>query len=419
MFSTAKDKAIRLFLLIMVFSMTTPAYCEEKMGLPENRVIELINILKEKGILTEDEAKRLVEKSVKLEEKKRGEERMDMETLLSKRAPVLRPADGLTFQPGIRVQPRYIYDEGTNNNDMMIRRTRLKAKGDAYEMVKYYLEWKIDNVGQEGKTATAKVESAFIDIPYNPSLNMRVGLYDAPFSRDALTSDSKLLLMDRSMIYDEITKVGLTDNTYGLLLYGRPYGGSVEYSFGLFDNDTYDSDTNDLMWGGRFAVNLFDKPKVGYADYQGSYIGEGKRLSIGANYERLEDITSGGATFDLSAWGIDLFGNYEALTLQAEYDRFEKEYLHQKDVEGYGWYIQGGYLLPLEYKGARFEVGLRHQHLDPDTDTSRDKKKWTTLGLNSYIRGHTLKVQVDYTFKDEEGQEIDNDTFMVQGQLDF
>lgn len=320
---------------------------------------------------------------------------------------------GITFKPGLRIQPRYTFDEGTNNNDMMIRRTRLKAEGEAYDKVKYKFEWKLDNVGEEGKTPQVIAETVFIESLFNPAINMRIGLYDAPFSRVALTSDSKLLLIEYPIVYEELKKLGITDNTYGMLLYGRPYKGLIEYSFGVFDNDKFEKETKELMLGGRFVVNLFDGPEVGYADYKGSYIGEGRRLSIGGNYEKLGNITSGGKRFDISAWGIDLFSNYESLSMQAEYDQFEK------DIKGYGWYVQGGYLLPLEYRGSKFEMALRYQIFEPDTGISGDNFRRTTIGFNSYINGHNLKIQMAYTFKDEEGQKVANNTFMLQGQLDF
>ncbi len=324
---------------------------------------------------------------------------------------VLTPVEGITFKPGFRIQPRYSYDNGAN--DMMMRRTRLKAEGDAFGKVKYKFEWKLDNVGQEGKTANVIAETVFIAYLFNPALNISVGLYDAPFSRDALTSDSKLLLMDYSLIYDKLKEFGITDNTYGLLLYGRPYEGFMEYSIGVFDSNIFDKESKELMWGGRCVINLLDGPKVDYADYRGSYIGEGRRLNIGVNYERLGNIISGGKQFDLSAWGLDIFGNYKPFTMQAEYGRFKK------DIEGDGWYVQGGYLMPLEYSGTKIEVAFRYQSIDPNTNISMDKLRWTTIGFNFYIKGHNLKIQTDYTFKEEEGQGVDNDTFMVQGQLDF
>lgn len=64
-------------------------------------------------------------------------------------------------------------------------------------------------------------------------------------------------------------------------------------------------------------------------------------------------------------------------------------------------------------------MASRYQSIDSNTNTSGDKLRWTTVGLNFYIKGHNLKIQTDYTFKEEEGQGVDNDTFMVQGQLDF
>ena len=54
------------------------------------------------------------------------------------------------------------------------------------------------------------------------NVNLRAGLYDFVFSRDALTSDSKLLLMDRSLIKDALTVLGFADNTVGVLVHGRP-----------------------------------------------------------------------------------------------------------------------------------------------------------------------------------------------------
>jgi len=69
---------------------------------------------------------------------------------------------------------------------------------------------------------------------YNQAGSFQTGLFDDVFSRNALTSDSKLLLMDRSKIKDELTVIGITDNTVGILFHGRPYDGHLSYGFGVF-----------------------------------------------------------------------------------------------------------------------------------------------------------------------------------------
>ena len=148
---------------------------------------------------------------------------------------------GLTFQPGYRIQTRYAYDFQSKINDIMLRRVRLKAKGNAFGIAKFYVEVKIDNTAQEGKTPKAKAESVFLDFKLHPALNLRIGLYDVPFTRSLLTSDSKLLFMNRSIITNKLAKFGLVDNTEGILLFGRPFGGFIEYSFGIFDNEVFET----------------------------------------------------------------------------------------------------------------------------------------------------------------------------------
>ena len=84
------------------------------------------------------------------------------------------------------------------------------------------------------------------------------------------------------------------------------------------------------------------------------------------------------------------------------------------DIQGYGWYVQGGYLC------HRFiELAVRYQELEPDIHVSNDRLQWTSVGLNIYIREHNLKIQTDYTFKNEQGDDVDKDVFQIQLQLDY
>lgn len=324
----------------------------------------------------------------------------------------------VTFKPGARIQVRYEYDTEHYNHDFFIRRFRLKGSGDAFGIAKYGTELKIDNVGRYRAEPKAEVENAWIDFTLCKDLTyLRVGLYDLPFSRDALTSDSKLLFMDRTLIKEQLTSLGLADNTIGLLLHGRPNAGRFEYAVGIFDNikfEKFGSDgprnSHQLMPAGRFVVNFLDPavPPDGYADYEESYIGKGQRLAIGVNAAYL-----GGARdeeednkFDLYAYGADLFFNRGPFTFQAEYDLY-----HENDRWGYGWYVQTGYLFC-----CCIELAARYQELMP---ISHDRETWASIGLNKYIRQHNLKIQTDYTFKRREADHENIHVFEIQLQLDF
>jgi hypothetical protein len=337
----------------------------------------------------------------------------------------------ITFAPGLRVQPRYLRLDSDANSDIFIRRLRIKAAGSVYGIATYYAEVKFDNVARFAIIPRAEVENAWLQFPVTPDLAVRVGLYDAVFSRDALTSDSKLLFMDRSLIKGALTLLGLADNSVGVLAHGRPFGGHFEYSAGIFDNVRFEVFTEEtgaafresdgLMPMGRVVAHLLDPaPALGYADYRGSYIGQGKRLAIGANAAYLSSVrvqdTAGTTIFDLYGWGADLFFNYYAVTVQAEYDRYTRKMVaDEPDINGYGWYVQAGHLF-LE----RFEIALRHQELDDSSITPDDTVIRSSVGFNVYIREHNLKLQSDWAFRVEQGGSGVRDNFVqIQLQFDF
>jgi hypothetical protein len=363
---------------------------------------------------------------------------------LSKGILIMENHGNLTFKPGVRIQPRYMYDSGNGNNDFFIRRFRLKGSGSVFDLGKYGVELKIDNEGRFAATPAARAENAWLDFPVEEDLMyFRAGLFDIPMSRDALTSDSKLLFMDRTLIKEQLTAVGMADNTFGPMLHGRPYNGHFEYAFGIFDNDGFERfgvagvrESDELMPAGRIVLSLLDPLPTPdqYADYQESYIGKGQRLEIGANAAHLGDAIDTGVTQNITAWGVDLFYNSGPYTFQAEYDMINDSVVGGDDVVSDGWYVQAGYLFhydPCDPCAAEFCV--RYETLDPllftaGVPSNGERLDWVRVGFNFYIRDHNLKVQTDYCFRS--GNELtaplvgglglfDEDVFEVQLQLDF
>lgn len=330
----------------------------------------------------------------------------------------------IIFNPGLRLQPRYTYDNADANNDFFIARTRIKAGGEAYQKAKFYAELKLDNVGRFARTVNAEIENAWLDFGLRRDLSLRVGLYDAVFSRNALTSDSKLLLMDRTLIKDALTALGLADNSIGLLAHGRPNGGRFEYAAGMFDNLQFEQassptakQADGTMQMGRLGVHLLDPaPQGGYADYKSSYLGKGRRLSFAANGAYLSKARDGATEYTISAYGGDMFFNAGPAVFEAEYERFEEnaEGAGTTDISGEGWYVQTGYMV-------RFPVELaaRYQERDANVGPFADRLRWTTVGFNVYFNDHNLKLQTDYTFKREHDHGVMNDLFQMQLQLDY
>jgi len=337
------------------------------------------------------------------------------------------PSENVTFVPGLRVQARYTYDGDSGVQNVYVARLRLKAKGDFFGTARYGLEIKLDNLGRAENDPKAELENAWLEFPVVPDLAFRVGLFDVPFSRNALTSDSKLLLVDRSLAKDALTSLGMADNTIGVLGHGRPFGGRFEYSAGIFNNlqfkrtGTTDKRSDSLMPAGRIVFHFLDSATPGgYADYQSSYLGQGRRLSLGTNSAYLRNARDSAGEFALSAWGTDLFFSTNPFTLEAEYDRFRKEMRGgNPNVHGNGWYVQTGYLLPGSLFRRRAEFSARYQEVDPDVRILANGTRWTSLGLNIYMQDHRLKMQMDYTFRRGPGSAIKTDVLQIQMQGDF
>jgi hypothetical protein len=333
----------------------------------------------------------------------------------------------ITFKPGARLQVRFVHtkEDSGGNNDFFIRRLRMKGGGSAFGIANYYFEVKIDNTGRFDVAPVAQVENCWLDFPVVPGFAVRGGLYDFVFSRSALTSDSKGLFQDRTLIYGALATLGFADNAIGILLHGRPFGGHFGYSGGVFDNVKFNGigtegrrQAEGVMQVLRAEGYLLDPaPAGGYADYRESYVGKGKRLDIAANVANLSNAQIGDDKFDIVAFGGDIFFNYMPFTLQGEYNKYKENFENDQetpDIDGYGWYAQAGYLfLPC------MEAAVRYQELEPNKSASSDMLKWTSVGLNIYLRGHNLKFQTDYTFKNEQGSKIDDDIFQAQLQLDF
>jgi hypothetical protein len=341
--------------------------------------------------------------------------------------PLSTDCGDVTFKPGVRIQTRYTYDDENDNHDFFIRRFRLKAGGDIWDCAWYGMELKIDSSEQYGSAdhPAAIVENAWLDYRvWDDNVFCRVGLYDIPISRNALTSDSKLLLMDRSLIKEFLTTFGFTDNTVGMMFHGRPYDGQFEWYVGLFDNidfefhpDDADRESDNLMPAGRVVWNVFDPigPPQGYADYQESYLGEGHRLAFGANAGYLSEAIDVVADeiFDITVWGVDVFYNRGPWVATGEYDWMVRN--GEEDFVSDGWFVQGGYY----FYDYCWELAARYQVLDPDLDDSGDQQRWTTIGLNRYYWKHNLKIQMEYAFVQEQDDDEGDNLVQVQLQLDY
>ncbi len=331
-----------------------------------------------------------------------------------------------TLELGMRLQQRLEYETSTpapggttdGRRDFMVRRARLKANGKM-QGVAYGFEWKIDGTDQTGSTPTAAVENAWFQYPLNgAALELKAGLYDAPFSRDLLTSDSRQLAVDRGEASAVPSAIGLVDNVVGFQLMGKTKDSKVSYIVGLFDNRTIAAAQQDVpMVAGRLEMNLASTKDV----YQDAHFGTDRWYSFAVNgsYQGgIENPVTGLDDSTHAAAGVDgmvdipfgkcrLLGVGELNAIRVERSVGNTEYNSTVKMIGVGVLFND-----------RIQPFIRFDQVRSDALAPRGgRRDITYVGANFYQRGHSLKIQGDVRM--QAGTDDPVDGARLQAQMDF
>lgn len=337
--------------------------------------------------------------------------------------------DDMTLELGMRIQSRMQYERrtallGGGERDFMIRRARLKANGKVMGAT-YGFEWKLDgtdqltNAGTGLTTPTAAVENAWVQYPLGKSsASVRAGLYDQPFSRDRLTSDSRQLAVDRGEVSNVPEAVGLADNIVGFDLRGSVKGGRGQYVVGLYDNVKVPGRMQDNpMVVGRMDLNLGSTKDI----YQDAHFGADKWYCLGLNggFQKFERV-AGADSVTQSMAGvdgmIDLPVAHSRVLVKGELNAVRKKL----------WGAPGDANSTVRMLGAG--VLMFHEHVQPFVriDQVRGQSRVTSsavardityVGANFYQKGHGLKIQGDVRFESGTGESVDG--ARLQTQIDF
>ena len=327
-----------------------------------------------------------------------------------------------TLELGMRLQPRLEYENVSLANgstdarrDFMIRRARLKANGKM-QGVAFGFEWKIDGTDQFGATPIAGVENAWLQYPLGGGFEVRAGLYDQPFSRDRLTSDSRQLAVDRGEVSNVPDALGLADNVVGFHFMGKTKDSKVQYAVGLFDNRFIIASRQDIpMLVGRVDLNLGSTKDI----YQDAHFGTDKWCSIGINGSTQSSIENAAGLDDSTqtAGGVDgmidvPFRNVRVL-VRGELNAIRTERIGTGENNSTVKMIGLGVLMMKQ----RFQPFIRFDQVRGDQWARSGRQDITYVGANVYQRGHSLKIQGDVRM--QAGTEAPIDGGRLQAQIDF
>lgn len=353
---------------------------------------------------------------------------------------VFKPGKGLqvTSQDGrfrmtTRVRGQFLYtlehepaDDATLvEQGFQIRRARLTFSGHWFgkkNTYKFELAVSPKDIGLK-TDGSAHAKSPLLDfyLHFKPlrDLEIRMGQYKVPYSRQRVVSSGNLQLVDRSLANGEFT----VDRDLGFDIRSKNVGGIdlFRYYAGVYMGEGHSSySMNDF--GMMYLARVEVLPLGMFDDYKESDHTRLKaaRLSIGAAYGFVDEgkknkgiigstPADGGTTdthnvtadltFRASGFSLDgaFFWRQGTRNVPADEDRATEEdgtFVEVEDARnGLGYYAQAGFLVPntgLEVSGRYGAVAAA------SADTSLTEDHELGGGLSYYVARHSLKVQADY-----------------------
>ncbi|HEX9873755.1 MAG TPA: porin, partial [Deferrimonas sp.] len=324
----------------------------------------LEEILKEKGVITEDDFKEATKKN-------------DLAYYEPGKGITVESRDGkYKAHVGGRLQARYTFldeDLGQDESTFTIRRMKLWLQGNVFSKNLYY---KFQQNFGGGESVT---EDAYAGYKFAAPFALQLGQYKAPQSRQELTSSGSQLFVDRSLANDTFN----LGRDIGLMAEGQFADHLVEYMVGVFNGNgpNQSNPNNQHMAAGRIDINPLGRFKMDEAGWSEEKL----LLNLGASYA-METMKPGdmdeidadndlldkalnidgrseafflanfGNELDWDVWTANLHAKWMGATFGAEYYSLNAEPDLGDDWDADGFYAQAGYqIIP-----KTLELALRY-----------------------------------------------------------
>lgn len=346
---------------------------------------EMLNLLINKGVIAQNDADSLrAVLAIKAQDEKAKQKKFPIAT-------------SKAFTLNGYLQARFQSQQEAGKKDGFdIRRARLDLKGAISPKWDYRLQLEF--------AGSPKILDAVIAYKYADYFKISAGQFKVPFSMENLMASNKLECIDRSQVVEALSARGkdVIGNHNGRDL-GVQISGSllkindlylIDYSLGVFDGEGINvPDSNEKK---DYAARLIFHPCKGL-DFGGSYYD-------GTDWRKT-------AKADLSRKRIAAEMSYvkNNLSLRGEFIKGQDDTINRS-----GWYLQAGYfVIP-----KKFQVLLKYDTYDTDLDIAKNIKTNYICCLN-YMFNDFTRLQAAYTYRKEEGDQVNNDIIALQLQIGF
>ncbi|WKZ33053.1 MAG: porin [Thermodesulfobacteriota bacterium] len=345
----------------------------------------------------------------------------------------------------LRLQPRFDFGDTikskdgssyASESDLYLRRVRLELGGNllaktlSYNVTLSADKW--DAAG--GSNANVSLLYAYVRWHADDAVALTAGKEKLPYSRVSLASSARQLLVERPVSTEAAKKVfGKTDAYYQpkLAASGKLAEGVFAYEAAVADGwqngDAIQTGRTVFKASPLYAARVELSPP-GWVEKSRSdaHLGKGRHLTFGANVVNQGGIEykENGFEEDRTLLGFDISGHLNGLTAQFEYNAWEVDSTDPAvgTSKPRGWYAQAGYFID----GPNIEPVARYEVYDQNSNAADKDEKVTTLGVNWYGKGHSLKVGANWVRHEYGGNASgklanadSKDLFQVQAQMYF
>jgi len=357
-------KAFTKIALAVALVFTAPAYADD--------YINTLNILRDKGVLTQKEYDvKVKEYEDKAENKKFAEQRIDKDVSDSVKYRQARINDGSVTENGIGLKskdgnntlqvtgrlhmdyrqydPAYGAGQTTDSyqNLAEVRRARFGVRGQFQKDFKYEIVGNFGNDVGAGSSSTT-MDVAWVNYAANPELQYQFGLFKMPFSLEQLQSSNNIDFMERSL-------VGQTEGEFipgketGFMLHGVPKAGLTYQLAVSRGRGNKDAVNDNFDYIGRVTTNIADlqgvKTYVAHlgAAYSAGTIKGGVAPASARTESRSQNAFFTGPALsgntERTRQGLEAAFAYDAFKVQAEQFNFRYDPTTGNNQEIKGHYI--------------------------------------------------------------------------------
>lgn len=301
-------------------------------------------------------------------------------------------------------QVRYTFidaEKSKSNHNFDVALARLAFSGHVFDpSFTYFMQYEASTFGNNNRVTAL---DWWMKYSFSPELAIQAGRFILPYSRQFYTHPGNLLFSDLSAADYAFNLQRAVGAHVGGKIGRVAYDGALTNSIRALDAGGQQNVGDELAWLGRVEIDILDP--YGYLETSPTPV-SAPQLSIGLagafnpidEGSAFQNVLPGDRTTNAT---IDGGFRWDRFSLQAaghfRHNNFKN--ITRKSADDWGYYVQAGfYLVPERWELAGRVSGVDFGRAN-NPAVLGDIMEYTG-GMNYYLYGHNLKLQMDYSFID-------------------